>query len=244
MNMKERRDLNISGMLGGCGGGSFNNVTINGNGTIQDSLDCIRFVSNGRAVVRGTMKAESAVVNGIASFGDNVIADKFRSNGKTDIEGALTAKDFRSDGHMKIGGAVTAEEVQLNGSMTLRGNCDAERFHSRGSFRIDGLLNAGSVRIELYAECRVKEIGGESIDVRKSGAGSPFGKLIKALGFSKDALIAELIEGDDIRLEHTKADVVRGTNVVIGPGCEIGLVEYQDRYELLEDSSVKQSKQL
>lgn len=39
-----------------------------------------------------------------------------------------------------------------------------------------------------------------------------------------------MIEGDDIYLENTKADIVRGNKVKIGPGCQIGVVEYRDDF--------------
>ena len=36
------------------------------------------------------------------------------------------------------------------------------------------------------------------------------------------------IEGDDVDLEYTEADVVRGRRVRIGEGCSIGRVEYSE----------------
>lgn len=36
------------------------------------------------------------------------------------------------------------------------------------------------------------------------------------------------IEGDDVDLEYTQADVVRGRRVRIGEGCSIGRVEYSE----------------
>ena len=89
-----------------------------------------------------------------------------------------------------------------------------------------------------------KEIGGETIVVRKSDVSSPIGRLVKGLIFPKDLLIAATIEGDEVRLEYTKADVVRGTNVSLGPGCEIGLVEYTGELNRHEDAVVGQSKHL
>lgn len=242
MDTNMRRDLNISGVLGGCGGGTFNQLSINGHGNIDGSVDCIGFVCSGKATVRGALKANNVEVNGIASFCDSIDAGKFRVNGKSDIEGPVNAREFRIDGHAKVNGSLNVEEVSINGNVAIKGNCDAERFHSRGSFRIDGLLNAGTIEIELFAECRAKEIGGESILVRKSDFASPFGKLMKALVFSKDLLIADMIEGDEIRLEYTKANIVRGTNVTIGAGCEIGLVEYKGEFKRTGNGIVAESR--
>ncbi|MEF3304770.1 cytoplasmic protein [Paenibacillus sp. GYB003] len=244
MDTNMRRDLNISGVLGGCGGGTFNTISINGSGTMNGNVDCIRFVASGRAAVRGSMIAESVEVNGSASFGERLDAGKLRINGKTDIEGMLVAGEMRVDGYLKVGGDVKADSMEINGSFTGRGSCEAERFRSRGSFRLDGLLNAGSVDIDLFAECRAKEIGGETIVVRKTGVDSPIGRLVKALVLSKEMLFADLIEGDEIRLEYTKAAVVRGTNVTIGPGCDIGLVEYTGEFRRFSDAVVGCSKQI
>jgi len=40
-------------------------------------------------------------------------------------------------------------------------------------------------------------------------------------------------------VEYTKAEVIRGKKVEIGPGCEIGLVEYNEQFHCAKDASVK-----
>jgi hypothetical protein len=49
-------------------------------------------------------------------------------------------------------------------------------------------------------------------------------------------------KGDDIYLENTKADFVRGNHVKISPGYEIGIVEYSGTYEYKSESVVKANK--
>ena len=51
-------------------------------------------------------------------------------------------------------------------------------------------------------------------------------------------LEAELIEGEEIDLQATKAGVVRGRNVVIGPGCEIERVEYSGSLMVAPEAKV------
>ncbi|MGP3783292.1 hypothetical protein [Paenibacillus sp. 1A_MP2] len=41
-----------------------------------------------------------------------------------------------------------------------------------------------------------------------------------------------MIEGDDIELEYTEAEVVRGDKIKIGPGCRIGTVEYRSSLQI------------
>lgn len=244
MSVNRRGDLNISGWLDGCTGGTFDNVSISGHGTVNGDVECNRFACNGKAIVRGKVTADSVEVSGSSAFGGELRAGKVRVNGKAEFSGNVSAQHFRADGHSKVGGGLAGEEVEINGSVTVQGNCDAERFRSRGSFRIDGMLNAGTIDIELYAECRAKEIGGESILVRKSAIDSPIGKLMKSFIFPIETLVADTIEGDDVRLANTTAGVVRGTNVTIGPGCHIGLVEYTGEYRLDKDASVTESRKM
>ena len=55
---------------------------------------------------------------------------------------------------------------------------------------------------------------------------------------------AQLIEGDNIVLEYTDADIVRGKNVVIGRGCNINKVEYTNEYKLKDDGKVENAEQI
>lgn len=55
-------------------------------------------------------------------------------------------------------------------------------------------------------------------------------------------LEVETIEGEDIDLESTKAELVRGRNVVIGAGCEIERVEYSGT--LTVDKAAKVGEQV
>ena len=45
-------------------------------------------------------------------------------------------------------------------------------------------------------------------------------------------------------LVNTTCDTVRGKNVVIGPGCEIGLVEYSDELTVDPDSRVQRKEKM
>jgi hypothetical protein len=49
-----------------------------------------------------------------------------------------------------------------------------------------------------------------------------------------------MIEGDDVYLEGTHADVVRGRSVCIGPGSRIGNVEYSESLAIDPEAEVRQ----
>lgn len=226
MEQEQRRDLAISGIMGGSGG-IYNNVTINGRGTIRGPLDCIGFQCSGTADIRGDVKTQSMQINGLAKVAGKAGVGRLR------VEGKLTVAD-------RLGG----EDIDVHGFLNVNGHCDAESFRASGGFRIGGLLNAGTFDIELFAPCGAKEIGGGTIRVCKPVHLYSFAKLLKSLLPKFDVLKADAIEGDDIHLEHTRAKVVRGTNVTIGPGCEIDLVEYKEALDLDKDAIVREQKQV
>ncbi|GJM82137.1 hypothetical protein HMSSN139_46330 [Paenibacillus sp. HMSSN-139] len=128
----------------------------------------------------------------------------------------------------------------MDGALKLEGSAEFEEAEIYGQLRVGGMLNAGKLTIDLEGPSHAKEIGGEHIVVRQRKAK----RLLDYLSpIRVSRLTAGVIEGDDVLLESTKADVVRGKSVVIGPGCEIGRVEYKERYEVSPQASVGRAEQ-
>ncbi|MCY9512843.1 polymer-forming cytoskeletal protein [Paenibacillus apiarius] len=213
------RDISISG-FGNSSGGTFQRVRIDGMGEINGDVACASFVSNGKGKITGSIQA-----------------DKFEVRGMCTVKGSMQADHSRIDGTISIGGRLTGETIEINGTASVAFDCEAERFKSHGSFDIGGLLNAGAIDIKLLHSCRAREIGGEHISVMQGKPLSVFSKLFSTL-FSSPHLETDTIEGDKVVLEYTKARVVRGTQVIIGPGCEIDLVEYKQSVQLHESARV------
>ena len=73
-----------------------------------------------------------------------------------------------------------------------------------------------------------REIGGqEIIVVRQKGGRGLFGR-----GADRRRLEVQSVEGDDVYLEETRAGVVRGSRLKIGPGCKIGAAEYGESLQI------------
>lgn len=96
------------------------------------------------------------------------------------------------------------------------------------------------MHIELADICRVEEIGAENVKVEPI---SMFG-----LGFfgssHKKTLHADTIEADNIEISNTSARTVKGNQVIIGPGCEIGTVEYKDSLRVHPRAMVKNQQKI
>ncbi|GIM46589.1 hypothetical protein DNHGIG_21380 [Collibacillus ludicampi] len=235
-----RYDLTITGN-GSSFGGVFKNVKIVGDAKIDSDLDCLVFKSTGTTEITGNMKSTSCHIIGEMYLKGNLETGEAKITGTMDIEGNVKTKKMKSNGEIRIRGGLAGEDVNLEGLFTIKGNCEAENLHMKGVFTIDGLLNAGSVELKTHSECRIKEIGGEKIDIRR-GTGSVWKRLLGTFylpsDFFEGVLHVDTIEGDDIYVEHTMAKVIRGTNVMIGPGCSIGHVEYTNRFQKTDDSNI------
>jgi cytoskeletal protein CcmA (bactofilin family) len=233
-----RNNLVISGS-GSASGGIFHAVKINGEGTITGDIDCTDYKTNGSSRIVGNVKAQEIKVNGHSEIEGSVEADVVIINGQTDIGGNLSVKKLKLQGKTDIGGSLAGDQLELGGVIQIHSDCEAELFALKGSFNIGGLLNAGTIDIHLYGPCHVREIGGEAINVKLSGWIHSLHKIIQSLfpGLEK-RLTADTIEGDDIYLEYTTANVVRGNRIRIGQGCEIDRVEYKDEFRREKDGKV------
>ncbi|WP_248925812.1 polymer-forming cytoskeletal protein [Paenibacillus hamazuiensis] len=200
------RKMKITG-VGSVSGGVFQQVAIMGEGHVLGSVECESFHCTGNCSVKGAVQAE-----------------RYRLLGDASIDGDLQGGELRVVGQLQVKGAVRGKTVKLDGMLQAEGTCEADRFLANGAFEINGLLNADEVNINPFGPCRAKEVGGGRITVRLK---KWLAVKMWFTGEGPSGLTAETIEGDDLYLEHTKADIVRGNKVVIGPGCHIGHVEYR-----------------
>lgn len=235
--MENKGDLVING-FGSSNGGQFHHVTINGKGTINNDIECVEFECNGSGTVQGTVKTDSAQVNGMVKILGNVDGQQLTVDGAAKIEQNVSVKKLKVSGKATVGGAVKAEDVVIKGRLTVEEECEAETFKAESMFRIGGLLNAETIDIKLFGDCRAKEIGGETILVNKN-KGSLF-DLFKPL----TQLETDLIEGNKIEIEYTNAKVVRGNRIKIGANCNIGLIEYKDELVVDPKASVSESRKV
>ncbi|MCR2804176.1 hypothetical protein [Paenibacillus soyae] len=205
-------NMRMSGVIRAAGG-RYGTVQVDGVGRIFGDISA----------------AKGFRTNGVLNVEGRIVTPELHMDGKLTAEGGLTAGSVRMDGIAKIGGAISAEKLNLNGILSAGGSVEAESIDARGVMKVSGLLNAGSLALGLtHKASSIGEIGAEQVKVRLL-SGSKWSWLWEwAMPLSKPRLDGCLIEGDEIMLEYTHADIVRGSRVTIGRGCKIGLVEYRD----------------
>lgn len=256
------KDLKIYGS-GSSSGGKYNKIRIMGEGRISDDIDCKDLKINGEGTVDGNLKATNTVsILGEGRLGGNVDCIDFKVNGEcevdgnlkaegnvtirgeTEVRGNLKAQKVKVQGELEVASDLFADEAKITGNINATGDCNAEIFTVEGGLTIDGLLNSDILKINLYWPCRVREIGGSEIIVKKSGKLSFLGLKNRVMPGGQNELTADIIEGDNIYLENTKAKIVRGNNVTIGSGCKIELVEYKENFKQDEGSEIGSNKKI
>ena len=220
--MTNWNNIHISGG-GKVGGGRCGSVNISGSGKIQGDLECESFhVSGAGKVEDGSLTVHGALAcSGAAKVEGSVSAVSGRVSGSLHAEGELKAGKLSASGVCKAEGSISANEINVSGVLKTDKDVQAEHFTSSGALSIDGLLNAETVEISLSGDSMVHSIGGGKVTVQKKE-----GSFV-ILGFKRrNHLTSELIEADEIELEYTDCETVRGVNVHIGPECVIDRVEY------------------
>lgn len=239
--MNDIMDMKISGSSA-MPGGEYRTVSISGSGKVQGSLRCESLRCSGSARVQGDVDCAGEIrCSGSSRVTGDIACQELGCSGSTRCEGSLRANGrVHSSGALKLDGSLEGGEVDVSGGLEageircgllhcsggarVSGGVEAESAHLTGSAVIQGLLNAETVEISASRGIRIGSIGGSSIRIYKPTQVSLLGL------FHSSVSCAQVgdIEGDDVDLEYTQADVVRGRRVRIGEGCSIGRVEYSE----------------
>ncbi|WP_456277357.1 polymer-forming cytoskeletal protein [Bacillus sp. AK128] len=256
-DLKETQSIKINGS-GTSGGGKFEDVKINGSGKVLGDIECqllkidgsgriegavqadtVKF--NGAATIEGDLNTSTLKINGSASLEGNVMSNEIIVNGSGRFKKDIQVVDYEVNGSCDVKGRITGGQVKVNGMLKVEDSCEVEYFKSYGGIRIEGLLSADLIEIMLGHYSLAKEIGGEKIVVKQYGSSGIIKQIINFFKQRTDILESDLIEGDDVNLEVTKAKLVRGKNVVIGEKCEIARVEYTDSITIHPQAKVGES---
>jgi len=227
-------------------GGEYSRILLLGAGEISGDVRAERLRSFGSGEVHGSAAVESVFVYGSGSVDSDLTARRVKAVGSLDVGGRIEARKLTVTGACEVGDRIVADEIGSLGLLQCQ-SAEAGSFRARGAVEIEGLLSADLVVLHIGAgHSHVDVIGGERVEVWKSN----FGKrsaLLKAIGSLlinigtlgvRASLSVSTIEADDVCLENTRADVVRGKRVEIGQGCWIGTVEYAETLQVHKGAQV------
>ncbi len=211
-------DMHISGS-GTIAAGNYGGIRVNGSGKIRGSITCTGLYCSGSA------KAE----------GDIVCSGEVKCSGSIHCNGKVEAELFSCSGSARTDSGIKAGTVKVSGSIRAS-DIEAECIVINGGCGVSGLMNAETIEINLNGGCTVGSIGCGKLTVKPgNGCG------LVLFGIRKNNIFeADTIEGDEITLENTTADIVRGNNVIIGKNCNIKTVEYSQSLSVDPSSTVRE----
>ena len=238
-------DVTISGMGDVNGSVNCKTLTISGCGNVNGSVKCEKHVHiSGTGGIDGSVVCGGELIcSGCGEIGGDVLCKgSLKMSGTADIHGNIECKeatlsgagdimgslkcaervDISGTGNVK--GDINAEKVVMSGSTTAKKNVSCESAQISGTTEINGLLNAEEIHIVL-GNVNICEIGCTKLSV-------------VAKDKKRGQLCCKTIEGDEISLVNTSAEVVRGKNVKIGPMCNVDVVEYSDTLEIDSEAAV------
>ncbi len=233
-------------------------VTITGTGSIN-GCNCEVFKASGAAKVKGDMNADEASISGATKVTGNAKVGRLGASGSLKIGGDTEAKSLDLSGATKFNGKVKTDEIDSSGSTKFNGDVEAKDFVSSGSmkaknvisdvftasggFKISGTLKGEEISLKPAGDCKVNKIEGGDILVETKSSSGVLSGLLSSIGSGSGTLKSETIKGDDIYLENTRADLVQGDDVKIGPGCKIGRVKAKN-LKVHESSTVDEKEQI
>ncbi len=237
-------DLRISGSgTLNAGNEYYEYVGISGSGVINGDLLCRELKISGSGKINGNITCDEEIsISGSGKVMGEVRAARIYTAGSSGFEKNIKCDEFKIAGSSKIAGDIDCKKIKISGSASIS-NISAEvEADIRGAVNISGLLNAESVSVSLYNDCNINEIGCTNLKVSRNQTNDVNVKIFNFTLFSvnkdkgRGKLHSKIIEGDNIYLECTEAETVRGATVEIGPGCNIGRVEYTESL-IVDDGS-------
>jgi len=237
----EQRDITSMGDVN-LEKGEYGNISCAGDLKISGAIKALSIKSAGDMKAQEDVKVDKLTVFGDATFRKNLKATEISVYGDGDFQGKLTGQAVKIYGSLTAG-TIEAEEITVNGELEKAQEVSAEKIILNGEFHVEGAMNIGHGIFNLGGDSKVKEIFCEVLEVNV-GNNSYQGMLAGLISRGKGGTLkVELIEGDEIHLQNTRADIVRGKTVRIGAGSKIGKVEYSDTLEIFDGGIVENKEE-
>ncbi|WP_105617030.1 hypothetical protein [Vallitalea okinawensis] len=212
-------------------------VNVAGMNTLNGDVICLKLNVAGMVKVNGNIEVmEKAEVAGVANFEKDFIASECNISGKAKIHGRSQVGDIHIAGMCTCLDGLEGKKINVAGTLKVNGDTACDAFYGEGTVNIDGLLSGDDISINFHQRISIKEIGGKNITIKRNER-----ELFSLLQYlnGKPQLCTELIEGDQINIEHTDAGTIRGEDITIGEGCEVNFVEYKSKLNVHPNAKVK-----
>lgn len=222
--------------------GTYGRISCAGDLRMTGKVQADSIKSAGDLMARGDVLVENMSIFGNAEFRANLKASSVSTFGDLESRGTVDAGELKVYGSMK-GKVFNIEKLTVYGDIGSAEEINCDSIEVNGELHIEGAMNIGSGILNIMGHSSVNEIFCQDLRVN-ADEGSYKGILAGLISRGKGGrLEVQLIEGDDITLENTTCDIVRGKNIKIGREARIRRVEYQESLEIFENGEVKEREE-
>lgn len=193
--------------------GEYNKIQIEYDAILEGDIDAMSLQSNGSSKIRGNLKALTLELRGLSDIVGNCKCGDGEIIGESKIKGNFRARKLNLNGTLNLEGKIKINELILNGILNNDNYLECEKITGSGLISTNKIISK-EIDIALSNKSEISSIVGNDINLRGKETGL-FTKLKRKKIFIKE------IQGDKIKLENIKANLVIGKEVLLGDGCEI-----------------------
>ncbi|WP_151733058.1 hypothetical protein [Paenibacillus tengchongensis] len=189
----------------------------------------------GSLICREDIRASFIHVFGHLKANGMVATARLKVSGDCSIAKACHAESIENLGSLRLH-SLQARHVHSSGYLSAAGPMRVATFAAKGAVKLQSLEAADSIEIVLGNTSTAERLTSSGwVHIRRS-----FPKLGFHMG-SFRRLACGLIQGASLRLEYTSARLVCGTDIAVGPGCDIGEIRYSHSLTVAPGSKVGRS---
>lgn len=215
-------------------------VQINGTGSAEDSgilhvsgnckMEQNNVKINGTGKIKGGEFGDVRV-NGTAKCTGDLTAKDIRVNGTFACDGSITANSISCGGTMRCDSGISVGKLDINGTFRVKQGADieAETISCNGTLHTEGQISADFLKAR--GQVTAHEIVGDHIVIRTKTF-----LLLRAFSWEKSKI--DLIEATTIELSGVVAKSVNGSNITIGPNCQIDTLDCNGELSIHPSSEV------
>lgn len=225
-------------------GGHYDTVHGSGSIRIEGNVTANSFHTSGSIRGHGGLKTKTFHASGSTRLEGSVEVVEGSCSGSFHVDGGIRVLgQLTLSGSSQISGGMAGENVRGSGALRVGEEVALEAIRWSGSVRCPGLISADYIDLTIQGRSEVGELAGAKIRVVR-GNGLNVLRWLSMGGSTSSGLTVTEVSGDEVILEVTEAQVVRGDRVVIGPGCRIERLEYRQSIEVHPSSVVGETVQL
>lgn len=194
-----------------CEGGRFNNLELSGLVNIKSDTVCENVTVSGVVNLASKLTAQSGIFKGVCNCNDLAISD-------LEINGVINGDNINS------------ENIDLKGVLNISNDINTSNINSTGVIKVDGHLKAKNISIKIAAFNKINNINCDHLEV---GLLEEKYDILSLNNVKKGPvyLEAKIIEGNNLNLVKTNADIVIGEHVVLKNNCKVTVLEYYESYQ-------------